>query len=119
MLDKLRRNKKEEEESHSGCEACGRAPKDFKMEEAMEKQMNELRKTKVKSMPCPYIQTCTFKMLPGDFEVLCNDQEKGTETELVHIRGRHLWELCKEFFDNKRNAEGKLPRDLLAQSKKK
>ena len=114
--------KKEEPKEEQGCKGCpshGGQAKNFQLKDAMEAQMKEMEKNKVKSSPCPFIDTCTYKMLPGDFNVLCNDQESGMETQMVHLRGRHLWEMCKEFFEYKRQAEGKLPKGYLAELKKK
>lgn len=81
----------------------------FKMKELIDKELRNF-----KSQKCPFIGTCNIKVLPRDFEILCQDKNKGIEElKLIHLKGRHLFELCKKYYENIIERDGKLPREYL------
>jgi len=91
----------------SKCPGCG-TEEDQK---AQMKRLEEMMKKRVKPTNCPYKATCNQKMLKDEAEVMCKDQEKSQEAVMVHMQGRHIWEMCKVFRETEQERKGKLPRD--------
>ena len=75
------------------------------------KKLQEMMKNKAKSIDCPYIKTCTNKVLKEEWEILCKDAEKIQEVAMLHMRQRHASEMCKVFQETKKEREGKHPKD--------
>lgn len=87
-----------------GCKGC---PGD----EAQSKHLEEMMKKRVKSADCPYKESCTQRVLKDEAELMCRDQEKSQEAVMIHMNGRHVWEMCKVFHETKQEKEGKRPKD--------
>jgi len=109
--------KKKEESKASPCASCDVPQRpQINPAEAM-KQLQEMEKQKVKSMPCPFLNDCDFKMIPEIGKLLCMDYEDGTRQDqayMVHMSKHHMWEQCRKYNDRMREEKGVLPRDLPA-----
>lgn len=75
------------------------------------KRLQEMMKKRAKPVDCPYRQTCQQKVLQDEAELMCKDQEISQDAIMVHMNGRHVWELCKIYHETKQNKEGRLPRE--------
>jgi len=56
----------------------------------------------VKSTDCPYMKACDQDVIKDEWELLCKDQEAGTDqtkmqSQMIHKSGHHCWEMCKRF----------------------
>lgn len=87
------------------CEGCEY------VDEAQLKELKEMMKKRAKPEDCPYLKTCTQKVLKQEAELMCKDQEITQEAIMVHMNGHHMWELCQVYHKAKQEREGKLPRD--------
>ena len=81
------------------------------MSEAQIKRLEELLKNRVRPKDCPLLKTCNKYVLREEWEAMCKDQETFQDVIRIHMSGRHVWELCEVFQEEKRKKEGKLPRD--------
>jgi len=88
---------------------CGGCPKED--EGAQQKKLEEMMKKRIKSINCPYKGSCAQKVLKEEAELMCKDQEKSQEAVMIHMNGRHVFELCQVFHETKQEKEGKLPKD--------
>lgn len=79
------------------------------------KLLREKAKTRIKPLPCPYLEICDYKVLPEVGRVLCLDQESGPQSQafLAHIAKHHIWEGCKIYVERLRKEKGILPKDVL------
>lgn len=93
--------------SKIGCEGCP----SHGDEEAQRKHLEEMMKKRVKSKDCPYKKTCQQKVLKEEADLMCKDKEESQEAIMIHMNGRHVWEMCKVFRETKQVTEGKLPKD--------
>lgn len=85
------------------------------------KELKKLEKNKVKSLPCPYIKDCNFKVLPNVGRLVCLDIE-GDKRGIglaAHLIGNHVWEQCNQYLERVRKEKGILPRELKDYWKKK
>ena len=73
------------------------------------KKMQEMIKNKAKPTDCPYIKTCTNKVLKEEWEILCKDAEKIQEVAMLHMQQRHASEMCRAYQEKKKEIEGKRP----------
>ena len=89
-----------------GCGGCT-----SETEVTQRKQLEEMMKKRVKSKECPLKGTCTQKVLKEEAELMCKDQEMSQEAAMIHVNGKHVWMLCKEYNDVLRNKEGRLPKN--------
>ena len=113
--------KKNKGDKSKGCESCrppgmsrmpGMSAKDEK--NAM-KRLKEMEKKRAKPMDCPFIKTCTFKMLPEVGLILCLDQEVGGRQGrgyMMHMSGQHAWMQCRQYAETLREDKGVLPKDM-------
>lgn len=78
------------------------------------RRLKEMEKNKAKSIPCPYLEICSFKILPQVGRILCLDQEDGRQSQayIIHMSGRHVWEQCRNYVEKLREERGVLPRDV-------
>ena len=99
-----RKNKKESKEKEDKCATCS-------IGEAQIKKLEELFKNRVKPKDCPLLKTCKKYVLREEWEAMCKDQEVVQDVIRIHMQGRHVWELCGAYLEEKRKREGKLPKD--------
>ena len=104
MKKKSKDKKKVLIKGKDGCATCA-------LNEAQIKKLEELLKNRVKPKDCPLLKTCNRYVLREEWEAMCKDQEVFQDVIRIHMQGRHVWELCEAFQEEKRKKEGKLPRD--------
>ena len=75
------------------------------------KRLEELFKNRVKPKDCPLLKTCNRYVLREEWEAICKDREVIQDVIRIHMQGKHVWELCEAYLEEKRKKEGKLPRD--------
>jgi hypothetical protein len=95
------------------CEKCSPkvpCPGTNPQEEQM-KKMKEAYEKRTKPTECPHLSTCTKKVLENEVILYCKDQEKTQDAILLHVSGHHVFEICPEFLNKKREKEGKLPKE--------
>lgn len=80
----------------------------------LETQVKQLQEEKrVKSVRCPYLETCEEKVLPEQGRAYCLDREEGISVGyLLHLKGLHCWEYCETYLKRAKEERGLLPRDL-------
>ena len=108
--DKVRRGDIVKDKSCSKCAPGQSCEKSNPQEEQM-KKMKEAYEKRVKPTECPLLQTCTKKVLENESILYCRDQEKTQDAILLHVSGHHVFEICPEFLNKKREKEGKLPKE--------
>lgn len=107
--DKVRRGDIMKDKS---CDKCStNTPQTTNDQQEQARKMKEAYDKRAQVIECPLLIDCTKKILENECILYCKDQEKTQDAVMLHVSGHHVWEVCPEYLNKKRDKEGKLPKE--------